>query len=211
MKKKSTQIQKQTKKHRVSQSHLKTKIGLWINGKTYWIQDGSERLLMGESVSIKIQQTYIHSNVRLSNIYVTNQSEQPKELKLFIMHYHENSLVDHFTFISPTERVIFHLADRSVYLVTGQMNGVFMNEYSVQPFWNVKTDEFWNSENKGTLRYQPMYRGPACSIFSLKTIVPGFTTSKGNTWIITGDRKSNLIRLNQAVITDLSISALRSE
>jgi hypothetical protein len=200
----NTQSHSHSKEPSLSRSFLSTKIGLWVDGKLYWLQNSSEKLLLEESLTISIREQPIHSNICLSNIYITNHISKARELKIFVMHYHENHSADQFTFVSPTEKVIYHLANGAVYLVNGHMNGVYMNEYSVQPIWNFETDKFWKTKNKGTLNYQPMYRGPSCSIFLINILLPGLTTSKGNSWIITGDSKNKMIQLNQVLRNKLA-------
>jgi hypothetical protein len=194
-----TQSHSQSNEPSLSRSFLSTKIGLWTDKKLYWLQNSSEKLLLEESLTISIREQPIHSDICLSNIYITNHSSQARNLKIFVMHYHENHLADQFTFVSPTEKVIYHLANGSVFLVNGHMNGKYMNEYSVQPIWNFETDQFWKNKNKGTLNYQPMYRGPSCSIFSIDILILGSSTAKGNAWIITGDSKNKMIQLNQVL------------
>ncbi len=36
------------------QPSLKNKIGIWIDGKTYWIHNGSEKLIPEKAISIKM-------------------------------------------------------------------------------------------------------------------------------------------------------------
>ena len=202
----STQSHDHSLKNKGKRIFLKTKIGIWIDGKLYWLRHGTEKILLEESITISIRQEAIHSDICLSNIFVTNHNGNEREVKIFVMHYHDDHSADQFTFISPTEKVIYHLANGSVFLVNGHMDGEFMKEYSIQPIWNVETDEFWNCKNKGTLFYQPMFRGLACSVFSINIALPGLTTSQGNTWIITGESKSKLIQLNQVLAKKLTSS-----
>lgn len=202
----TSQSPEQLKKSSVSKRFLKTKLGIWIDGKLYWLQRSSERLLLEEAMTISIRQQPIHSDICLSNIYITNHSGNDREIKTFVMHYHDDHSADQFTYISPTEKVIYHVANGSVYLVNGHMDGAFMNEYSVQPIWNIETDEYWKSKNTGTLNYQPMYRGPSCSIFSINIHLPRVTTIQGNTWIITGESKNKMIQLNQVLANKLVTS-----
>ncbi|MGJ7921371.1 hypothetical protein [Neobacillus sp. LXY-4] len=182
------------------QNPLKSKIGLWIDGKIFWVKNGTEKLIQAEAISIKINQRNIHSKIRFFDIFVTNHSEKMKQLKLIVLNSCEKFAKDDLTFISPIEKVIYHLARRTIHLVNGQMNGTLLNEYTVQPVWNIYTDKFWDCQKKGTLKYQPLSHGPSNSLFTINMNIPASKTCKANTWIISGETKEELLRLNQVVL-----------
>lgn len=179
---------------------LKNKFGIWIDGKTYWIHNGTEKLIPDEAISIKINKVSIHSKIGFFDIYVTNHSESEKEIKLIVTHSFEKFHKDDLTFFSPSEKVIYHLTNRAFYLVNGQINGSLFSDYTMQPVWNIYTDQFWDCQNKGTLKYQPMSKGPSNSLFVFEMKIPGLKTHKANTWMISGNTRSELLGLNQVVL-----------
>jgi hypothetical protein len=196
----SYQINKNTDDFSLPQPYLKSKIGVWIDGKTYWIQNGAEKIIPERLVSIRIQKRSLHSKITLLDVFVTNHNQIEKEVKLIVTHSHEKFAKDDFTFISPTEKAIYHIGNRALYMVSGQTNGSLMAEYTVQPVWNIYTDRFWDSRKKGTLKFQPMFHGPSNSVFALKMKIQAASTQKANTWVVTGNSKSELLRLNQVVL-----------
>ncbi|WP_041580624.1 hypothetical protein [Bacillus sp. 1NLA3E] len=196
----SFRIKKKTVDLTRIQTLLKSKIGLWIDGNIFWIQNGTEKLIPKKAISIKINQKGIHSKIKFLDIFVTNHNEIKKDLKLIVMHHFDKYSKNDFTFISPTEKVIFHLANRNLYLVNGQINGTLIDDYTVQPSWNIYTEKFWDSQRKGTLKYQPMSQGPSTSIFTLNMEIPAFKTLQANTWKISGIAKGDLLRLNHLVL-----------
>lgn len=182
------------------QTILKSKIGIWIDGKIFWLKNGSEKLLPEQALSIKVIQREIHSKIKLLEIFVTNHNEKMREIKVIVMHSFEKFAHDDLTFFSPKEKVFYHLAKRSMYLVNGLINDSFMHQYTVQPIWNVYADKFWECKSLGTLKYQPMSHGPSNSLFTLKMKVSGSKTNRAHTWMISGNTKEELLSLNRAVL-----------
>lgn len=180
--------------------------GIWVNGKYLWLQNCTEKVIYDEELIIKVKQEQIHSKIRLSNVYVSNHGNQSKEIKILAMNHFLNVGQDHFTFVSPTDRHIFHHANKKVFLVNARYNHSGINEYTTIPLWKAYTDQIWSSLQKGNLNYQPMVKGSAASIFSIKTSIAPHETSKMTTWTISGSSKNELISMEQALLKNTSIS-----
>ncbi|UAC47253.1 hypothetical protein K6959_11005 [Bacillus aquiflavi] len=179
---------------------LKKVPGIWISGKTFWFDNEAEKLLTEEMLSIKIKRPYLHSNIHFFETYITNHLNEARNLKLLFAHHHLYSAKDHFTFVSPVEDVIFHLADNIVYLVNGRHKRQSFKQCSVQPFWNFKTEDIWRNYRRGTLRYQPMAKGATVSLFAMNVSMLPRETTKGSAWVIFGKSKETLAKLNKAVL-----------
>jgi hypothetical protein len=182
--------------------------GLWIDGKTYWMENGFKELFPEENISVHVKRDNVHSKISFFRSYITNHDDKPRNVKLLIQHKHEYSSREHFSFISPAENVIFHMADSKVFLVNGQLNGKKMAECSIQPYWNLYSDQIWKCRNKGILRYHPMVKGNAISIFVFNVGFEGKGTVEAESWIVSGDSKSELLRYNQLLLkkrTSISI------
>ncbi|WP_141770157.1 hypothetical protein [Bacillus massilinigeriensis] len=191
---------KKTVDSSVLKNELITTAGLWIDGKAFWLKTGTEKLLIDESMSIQLKKENIHSKIHFFEIYLTNHSSVDRRALLLFMHQHQEATRDHFSFISPSENVIYHLANNRVYLVNGQINGNAEGQRTVQPYWNFYNDLIWSNLEKGVLKYNPMTKGAAVSIFSLETIIPPNKTIKGSSWVIMDDKKLKLERLNKAFL-----------
>lgn len=173
--------------------------GLWVNGKYYWLQNCTEKVLYDEELIIKVKQEQAHSKIRLCHIYVSNLSGHEKEIKVLAMHYCSNINQDNLTFISPTDNRIFHHTNKHVFLVNAQNDGIGLKEYTVMPQWYAYTDQIWSSPSTGSLKYQPMAKGPAASIFAMKACIQQQETCKMLTWTITGSSKNELLSMDQAL------------
>jgi hypothetical protein len=179
---------------------LQLDIGIWMNGQTYWMHNQTEKILTKEKVTVRVSNDYPHSRIRNSFVYVTNHDRNPKTLKLVVMHRYLEASKDHLAFISPSEQIIFHLANKKVFLVNGYCEGQAIQQATVQPFWSMNTDYMWTDIQKGTLKYLPLAKGIAVSVFMLEMDIPGHETKKAITWTIQGEAKKDLININQTLL-----------
>jgi hypothetical protein len=186
------------KQHNVEQLQLTP--GIWVDGKYYWIQTCMEKVIYDEGIVLKVKQEQVHSKIRLSNIYVSNHSKQEKEIKILVMHHYPNPSYEQLTFVSPTDNRIFHFANKNVFMVNSYYKGAGLKEYTTGPQWNVFTNQLWSSLAKGTLKYQPMAKGLAASVFNIKLKLGPNETEKVSTWAITGESKNEVLILEQALL-----------
>jgi hypothetical protein len=180
--------------------------GIWVNGKYLWLQNCTEKVIYDEELIMHVKQEQLHSKIWFSTIYVSNHSNQTKEITILAMHHFTNVGQDQLAFVSPTENRIFHHAKNKVFLVNGQYNKSGIKDYTTMPLWKAYTDQVWSSIQKGNLKYQPMAKGPAASIFAINMSIAPHETSKMNTWTVTGSSKNELISMEKALLKNTSIS-----
>ncbi|MCM3725119.1 hypothetical protein M3226_05325 [Neobacillus cucumis] len=174
--------------------------GVWLNGKYIWLQDTMEKALYDEALVIKVKQEQIHTKINLSSVFVSNHSHITKHIHILGMHHFLNVGQENLTFVSPIENHIIHHANTQVYIVNGHCNQASMKEFTTVPLWNAYTDRIWSSLKKGNLKYQPMAKGPAASIFKMTTSIEPRQTRKMATWTISGASKNELILLEKALL-----------
>jgi hypothetical protein len=184
--------------------HMKNQLvmtlGVWIDGKTYWLKNEEEKFLVQEGISIKVTKESLHSEINYFNFLIMNHEQTPQKVKLLIMHHHKHPTKEHFSFISPTDKVIYHFADQMIYLVNGRPAGNGISECTIQPQWNVLSEVFWSSRDHGTLKYMPMLKGSAISIYALTHELDGGEMQKCNSWVISGNNKEELMQLNSSIL-----------
>jgi hypothetical protein len=195
---------KQTSKHQTPMASLQFIPGIWVNGKYLWLQNSLEKVIYDEEIIINVKLEQPHSKICLSSVYVSNHSNQTKEIKVLAMHHCSFIAHDSLTFVSPTDNRIFHHVEKQIFLVNAHCNGLGMTENTAMPQWSVYTDQIWSSLQKGNLKYQPMAKGPAASIFAMKMSIGPHKTSKMKTWTITGSNKNELILMEQALLKNKS-------
>ncbi|WP_312092182.1 hypothetical protein [Niallia sp.] len=197
----------QSAKKKLFMKKLTTTPGIWIDGKTYWIQNGYEKLIPEHAISVHVKQIHKHSKIQYNEIYVRNHSQQMKKMKILVLNYFSKACLEHLSFVSPTENVIYHSIDEQLYLVNGEHNANNIEQRTVQPIWNVHTEHIWSNNQKGILKYQPMAKGSSVSIFSLSMEIKPQSIGISRAWSITGTEKKDILDLNSILMkTSTSIS-----
>jgi len=174
--------------------------GVWIEGKTYWIQNGYEKLIPDHSISVHIKHISKHSKVQYSEIYVRNHASVAKQMKILVLNHYTQPFKEHLAFVSPTDNIIFHSVDEELFLVNGECNGCRLEQRTIQPQWNIHTEHIWSKRGNGILKYQPMGKGASVSIFSLNVEIKPHTSTIGRTWTIHGKEKQDVMALNSYLI-----------
>lgn len=181
-------------------SQFSTTPGIWMEGIMYWINNGYEKLISSQAISIHIKEDSIHSKIRLYNVYVKNHCDREKNIKILFMNRHHEVATEHLSFVSPMEKVIFHLVGKEMYLVNGFSNEECTIQQTVHSLWNIPTEHIWADQKKGILKYQPMGKGASASIFSLDLNVPANQTRKVSAWVVQGVDKQVLLQMNETII-----------
>lgn len=173
--------------------------GIWIGGKTYWLNSEFDQPILEEGILIQLEQERVQSNIRMDNVAITNQHQHSLHVKL-LFQYRYPTVNNHFSFISPSENVIFHFADNSIFLINGHCQGNVSGSYSVQSGWNIYNDKFWACSETGKLKYNPMANGNAVSLQIFSLNIEGNSTREGKSWIIGGKQEQELVKLNNALL-----------
>lgn len=189
--------------HNVSLETLEYTPGIWVDGNCYWLHNSGEKVIHEKEIIVKVKQEQIHSKICLLNLYVSNHSNKMKDIKILVMHHCPYAFLEQFSFVSPTENVIYHLANKDIYMINGQCNGIGVKEYTIQPHWNVFTDQIWSCLEKGSLRYQPMAKGHSASIIAMKVSIKPHGAARISTWSIKGKSKNELISLDKALLANI--------
>lgn len=174
--------------------------GLWIDGVTYWLDNGLEKTLHEIGLSIHVKELPIHSKVRFYKIYVTNHYPLARKIKVLLQYKHDTHSREHVSFVSPVDNIVYHLADQTVYLANGFMEKEKIKECTIQNYWNIHTDNMWACAKSGKLKYVPMLKGNAVSLYTKELQFSGRQTYEGESWIISGESKKDLLNLNSVLL-----------
>lgn len=174
--------------------------GVWVNGKYFWLQNTSEKVIFDESLTINVKREQVHSKIRFSTIFAGNHGDTSKDIKLLAMHHVTTLDQNSLAFISPSDNFILHHAGKQDFLVNAAFRESGLKEYTTIPLWNAYTDNIWSSLQKGILKYQPMAKGPAASIFAMNITIAPRETIKMKVWTIAGTGKKELISIEKALL-----------
>ncbi|WP_338470253.1 hypothetical protein R4Z10_15810 [Niallia sp. XMNu-256] len=180
--------------------HLNFTPGIWINGKTHWLKKTNEMFLISDGISVKMNQRSTISKVNYFDMIVTNHGKKERHVKLLMMYHHPNQKKEHISFISPVDKVIYHVSGGLIYLVNGMHNGNGFNHYTIQSRSNISSNSFWDCQEKGILNYRPMYKGSAASIKVFDLKIGARDIQKCSTWSISGNNKIEITELNNRLL-----------
>jgi hypothetical protein len=172
--------------------------GIWINGRTYWLGNKSERFLISEGISVNMNQKMIHSRIKYFDIFVTNHGKKDVQVKLLLMNHHYTK--EHFSFISPADKVIYHISNGEIHLVNGLYNGKGFNHYTIQPKWQIEGSHLWDCQEKGILKYFPMLKGAAASVHAFDLCIEARGSQKCSSWSIMGNNQKEINELNHHLL-----------
>lgn len=199
----------ETKTQRLHPTWLSVIPGIWIDGKTYWVRDSFEKIISEEAISIHMKESSIHSRTKIHDLFIRNHGKRKRNIKLLFIHHYPNVTKEMFSFISPAEKLIFHIKNDHIFLVNGHCKGISMEQMTIQPFWLVHTDLIWQSLEKGILEYRPMTKGITGSVFSLNAKIDVGETCKATTWMLFGHNKNELFQLNSVLKNTLAFPTKR--
>lgn len=173
--------------------------GIWMNGKTYWFKPEVETIIPEEGISVYMKKEENTSSLQLYRTIITNYRASKAHVKLLIQNRHLQCS-QHFSFISPFEKVAFHLDNQLVYLANGYCQEKTNGASTIQPLKNVFDDTIWTCAEKGYLKYNPMGKEDAVSLFLYEYNFRGKEALEGKSWVISGDNEEELIKLNASLL-----------
>lgn len=183
----------------VSTDFLHVTPGIWIGGKTYWLQPGIEEKNLDEGIFLHIKKEHVQPGIRMHAVTITNQSFCPLHAKL-IFQYRQKAYQEDFSFISPSKNVIYRLTDDTINLISGVSSSRTKSSCSVQPLWNIYQNEIWACAQSGILKYNPMANGNTVSIQIFDLDIEENETSVGKSWLISGQCEAELLKLNEMLL-----------
>ncbi len=178
---------------------LKCIPGIWVGGKTYWLESSGEELNLDEGIFLHVENEQVENNINLLTAFVTNHSFCSLHAKL-LFQYQQDSDDDQFSFISPSENIIYHVKDNRVHLINGHCFNNKKSSYSVQPFDNLFHNQIWRCRETGILKYNPMASGNVMSIQIFDLDLEEKQTLIGKSWIISGHNEETLLKLNEMLV-----------
>ncbi|WP_409270659.1 hypothetical protein V1499_14835 [Neobacillus sp. SCS-31] len=174
--------------------------GLWINGHVYGRFEARETLLYEEKLTLKISEENPHSKIAVLNYFICNHGNEEKRIKLLAMHLPKTFVMNHFSFISPADQTIFHLAGEKMFLVGGLPEEGLKWKATVIPSWHISSDSIWGDIGRGILKYSPLAKGNPASILSADIAVPPGKTVRLSSWIISGEGKTEVVSLRDVLL-----------
>lgn len=185
---------------------LRHRIGVWIDGRISWLDDGSWHLdfeyphesLIGHTVAKNPGMQIIlefddavdsEVNVFMRSIHVINTAPVEREVRLFM---HQAFVIgdsrgntDTAQYL-PDNDAIMHYRGRRVFLISGENEGKVFDQYSVGLFGIEGHEGCWRDADDGELSNSTVEHGRVDSVIRFKKSVDALSSTRVRYWIAAG-------------------------
>lgn len=198
----------------------KHRIGIMVNGKFSWLDDGSWDITLGYKpetmvgylvckndklkVSLVMEDiVYNETDVFLRQVDVYNHNDQKLDIKIF---FHQVFLISeskkrNTAFYDPTHNSIVHYKGRRVFIVNGQTeDGSNIDDYSVGAYQFGGHEGTFRDAEDGELGKNAVEHGSVDSVVRLCTSCEGKLKSRVYYWICAGKSLTEAYQLNSMVL-----------
>lgn len=171
-------------------NHLLLEIGVWIDGKIYWLQNKQKNLTAQNKIHLSIEQD-IQEHALITHLQLKNLTAYPHELKL-ICQYKDIPSYQHSSFVIPNMNIIVKNINEHLYLINGKFE-------STSPFCTVLSDQASICEKTGRISYCPTSMSESNGIVVFNMFLKPNEKTLGKTWVVSGQNDKNLLYLNQSL------------
>lgn len=179
------------------------RIGVWVDGRTVWLDDDSWKVstgaedhtcagsLFAENIDLGItisSRDSVHNehNVFLRQFVVTNNSDQKREVKLFLsqqFRIYESRRGD-TGYYDPRVGAIIHYKGETTLLVNAMTDGKQFTEYNIGLFGIEGKEGTWRDAEDGKLEGNPIEHGSVDSIIALPMSLEAGANQTAHYWIV---------------------------
>lgn len=196
--------------------NMRHKIGVWIDGKFSWLDDGSWKFTMQYDPHGMIGHTSAHNtelqitleftdwvdcdwDVFLRNIHVVNGAHKAREIRLFLhqMLLISNSLNRDTVQYLPEQSAILHYKGRRAFVVGGKdASGATFTQFSVGLFELEGKEGVFRDAEDGILGGNVVEFGKVDSVFGFTLHVNALESTRVHYWLIADRKQQNAIDLH---------------
>lgn len=199
----------------------KHRIGIWVDGKFSWLDDGSWDISLGYQpetmvgylvcknpgleVSLVMEDiVYNEADVFMRKVDVYNHSGRKMDIKLFfgqVFMISENKKRN-TAFYDPTHNAVVHYKGRRVFIVNGRtQNGNGIDQYTVGAFEFEGKEGSWRDAEDGELNQNAVEHGSVDSVVRFCMSCEGKDKATMYYWIAMGKSLDDAYDLNSMVIS----------
>lgn len=208
----------------------KHRIGIWVNEKFSWIDDGSWKISIGYKpetmvgylickndhlkVTVVMEDiVYNETNVFLRQVDIYNQSNQPISVRIFFhqIFWISESKKRNTAFYDPTHNAIVHYKGRRVFIVNGKTSsGVPIDDYSVGAYLDEGKEGVWRDAEDGLLSKNAVEHGSVDSVIRLSTSCGANEKARVYYWISAAKTLDEAYELNNLVLQKTAEAMIHS-
>ncbi|MGD9129176.1 MAG: glycoside hydrolase family 15 protein [Candidatus Woesebacteria bacterium] len=197
----------------------KHRIGLMVNNRFSWLDDGSWKITLGykpetmvgylvcknEKLDISLVMediVYNETNVFLRQVDIYNHSENKADIKIF---FHQVFMISEYrkrntAFYDPTHSAIVHYKGRRVFFVNGQTEaGKRLDDYTVGAYQFAGKEGSYRDAEDGELAKNAVEHGSVDSVMRFYASCEGKCKTRVYYWICAGKSLAEAYKMNQMV------------
>ncbi|PIR61350.1 MAG: glycoside hydrolase family 15 [Candidatus Pacebacteria bacterium CG10_big_fil_rev_8_21_14_0_10_44_11] len=213
--------------HVLGQKH---RIGVWINNRFSWLDDGSWKISIGykpetmvgylvcKNDALKISVVmedivYNETNVFVRQVDIYNHSDQPITARLFFhqIFWISESKKRNTGFYDPTHNVIVHYKGRRVFIVNGKTSSdTAIDDYSLGAYHDEGKEGVFRDAEDGELSKNAVEHGSVDSVIRLTTTCAPNEKSRVYYWISVAKTLDEAYALNDLVLQKTPEAMLHS-
>jgi glucoamylase len=199
-------------------SNQKHKIGVFVDGKMSWINDGewgvdleyehnsmvSKMEARNDRIQASLQSTdivYNEKNIFLRKITLTNRDSKTRNMKIFLNQQFKIGDTNHAdtAYFSSTIESIIHYKGRRVFLVGGLCDGKPFDDYGIG-FCGIEGKEgTWKDAEDGILSKNPIEHGVVDSVIGWQRNVPAGSSVVLYYWVMAAETYKDACELLEYV------------
>lgn len=209
--------------------HTRHRIGVWVEGELSWLDDPNEwtfkfryphQALMGHTIArnerldILLEfDDFVDSEMSafIRNIHVINQSERPREIRLF-MHQSfvigdSRSNTDTAQYL-PDSEAILHYRGRRAFVVSGEHRGEHFDQHSIGLFGIEGHEGTYRDADDGELAGGNVEHGRVDSVIRFKIRVRAQSSERVHYWIAAGTSMREALFVHKHIRRDGVVNRL---
>lgn len=212
-------------------SGTRHKIGVWIEGRISWLDDGSwtfkfrypQRALIGHTLAKNEELQVVleiddcvdsHMSVFMRNIHIVNLSDRQREIRLFMRQAFaiddSRSNTDTAQYL-PDSNVILHYRGKRAFIVGGSTpNGQSFDQHSVGLFGIEGHEGTYRDADDGILAGGNVEHGRVDSTIRFKMIVDARSSERVHYWVTAGSSTREALYIDKQMRHDTLPSRLHS-
>ena len=209
---------------------MRHRVGVWVDGVTHWIDDGSwsfrfryphgaligHTLVKNDNLGILLEfDDVVDSSMSafMRNIHVVNLRDEAREVRLF-MHQafaigDGRSNTDTAQYL-PDSNAILHYRGRRAFVISGQVNGEPFDQYSVGLFGIENHEGTFRDAEDGELSFCNVEHGRVDSILRFRLSLGALSSTRVHYWIAAGTSIREALYVHKQVQEDGLMKRLHS-
>lgn len=202
-----------------SAKYMRHKIGVWVDGRFSWLDDGSWQIELDYQDNTLIGYTRatndklgillefhdfiaISENALMRNLHIINNSDKEREVRVFfhqVLQISESTRGDTALYV-PDEQLILDYKGRRAFVVYAENHqGQPFDEYSIGNYGIEGKEGTFKDAEDGKLEGNDVEHGQVDTVLRLSNMIEPHGSARNNYWLIAAMTNSDALELHQRI------------